>query len=339
MRPHRALLTLLTAMALAVGLPASAPAAPPPTAGTAHAFLLASTDKSYEDFRANYGKIGTVYPTYFQCDRTNGTIVGGDHPHITRYAQARKVQVLARFDCQHTATMHRILTDPALRERTLAGLMALVAAHGYDGINLDFEAGLASDRAAYTSFVADLAGRLHGAGKKLSVCVSAKFADAPSHPRSGLYDYPALANVADYVFVMAWGIHWQTSAPGPVADWPWFKRVVDYVATLPSHERYVIGTPLYGFDWTAGGGPSRPGKADEYQEVMRLAEQVGATPQFDPGARELHFRYTDQAGSPHEVWVPSAQAILERFNYARERGFGIGMWRLGREDQQLWASL
>jgi hypothetical protein len=37
------------------------------------------------------------------------------------------------------------------------------------------------------------------------------------------------------------------------------------------------------------------------------------------------------------VWLADAQTAGRRFALAAERGLGIGVWRLGREDQRLWA--
>ena len=65
--------------------------------------------------------------------------------------------VLPRFNCQDAAPLHRILTDSAVRSRDpRRGSSTLVREHGYDGINIDFENGAASDRDALTSFVSDL---------------------------------------------------------------------------------------------------------------------------------------------------------------------------------------
>src|SRR6185312_6024349 len=50
--------------------PASATTAPPvPTTGSAHAYLLATTDQSFHDLQAHYTNIGVLHPTYFQCNR------------------------------------------------------------------------------------------------------------------------------------------------------------------------------------------------------------------------------------------------------------------------------
>jgi spore germination protein len=216
-------------------------------------------------------------------------------------------------------------------------MVGLAVQNGYDGVNLDFEAGDPGDCAAYTAFVTALAARLHAVGKKLAVDVSAKTSDDPRHPRSGLYDYPALAAAADVVFVMAWGIHWATSAPGPIADMPWLRQVVRYVDTLPDRDRYVLGSPLYGMDWPREAGPGPPAQALEWSDVLALAARVGAPPAYEATAHDSRFGYTDASGVRHQVWASNAAAVLERMRLFRAHGYGIGVWRLGREDQALWS--
>jgi spore germination protein YaaH len=311
---------------------------PQPSAGHAHAFLLASTGQSFADFRAHYRQIGTVYPTYYDCT-TGGALIGADYPLVTRWAKLRRVQVLPRFNCQSGAVLNRILNDPALRSFWLDRMTALVAEHSYDGLNIDFEAGYASDRAALTSFVAELAGRLHAQGKKLSIAVSAKTRDVQNHPRSTFFDYLALSEHADYVVVMAWGINWATSGPGAQDELGWWTQVADYAATMPRKERFVMGLQLYGMDWANGGGPANPATAYEYADVQALLLRTGAVPRLDPVAGAMHFSYSDAAGAPHEVWYTDAATQAARLALARARGLGgVAFWRLGREHELLWGN-
>jgi spore germination protein YaaH len=305
---------------------------PAPATGGLHAFLLATTDRSFEDLQAHYDRIGTLYPTYFDC-RADGQISGREDPLVTRYAQQRRIAVLPRYNCQNGAVVHTILTNPQIRAATLANLAALVDAHGYDGLN--FESGYATDRAALTGYVADLAALLHARGKRLSVDVSAKTADAPTG-RAAFYDYPAIAEHADHVFVMNWGKHWSTSAPGAMDDLPWARAVADHVAAMPHRERFVLGFPLYGMDWAAGGGAAHPGEPMEHARLQGLVAAVGAAPVLDPVAGSWHFSYTDGAGVGHEVWYGDATTFAQRIALARDRGLGVGVWRLGSEDQRLW---
>jgi spore germination protein YaaH len=306
---------------------------PPPATGSVHAYLLASTDASYAAFREHYRQISHVYPTFYDCNRTSGALEGRDNDRIVRYAQDRKVKVLPRVNCQSTAILQRILGEPELREQWLSGIVQLVDEHGYDGINVDFEAIRAEDRDRLTAFVAELASRLHAKGKLLSQALSAKRADNdPSHPRSAAFDYRALAKYADVLFVMGWGVHWSTSAPGAQDDIAWVRQVADYVATLPERSKWVMGTMLYGMDWPSGG----KGAALHFSQIEALARDTGIAPVYDASKDAYKLAYKDANGIPHEVWFSDAGAVGHRVALAKERGLGVGFWRLGQEDERVW---
>lgn len=310
--------------------------APIPSDGHAQAFLLATTDQSFADFRAHYRNIGVIYPTYYDCT-SDANLSGKDDPLVTRWAETRQVHVLPRVNCQRTNTIHTILTDGPTRARWLDDLVGLVDTYGYDGINIDFEAGPASDRNALSSFIADLAARLHAEGKLLSIALSPKAKDVPNHSRSGIFDYPVLSQSADWLFVMTWGLHWSTSVPGSQDDATWTSQIAAYVATMPLKHKFIYGTNLYAMDWPAGGGPSHPATAYEYDDFVPRMPSLGATSVLDTASDTYHATYTDTGGVPHDVWYPDAGTIGDRIRLAASYGLGgVGFWRLGREDQRLW---
>jgi len=310
---------------------------PVPSTGNAHAYLLASTDQSFADFRAHYRSVGYLYPTYFDCT-AGADLTGRDDPLVTRWAQARRVRVLPRINCQRTTVIHRILSDPDTRARWIDQLTALATGAGYDGVSLDFEAGAPGDRDALSSFVEDLAARLHASGELLSIAVSPKVKDIPAHPRSGIFDYPRLSQAADFLFVLGWGLHWTTSAPGSPDDLSWASSVVAYVASLPLHRKFVYGTNLYGLDWPAGGGPAAPATPYEFADLAARLPALGATGALDLASDTFHATYTDGSGVAHDVWYPNASTVADRIRLAQAAGLGaVGFWRLGREDQRLWS--
>jgi spore germination protein YaaH len=189
-----------------------------------------------------------------------------------------------------------------------------------------------------TAFTAELAAALHRDDRRLSVDVSPKTYDSLTHPRSAFFDYRELARAADWVWIMGWGLHWSTSAPGPVAPLGWLERVAAYAAALPHRDRFILGTSLYGMDWPAGSGFQRPGRPLGYAEVVALAARHGVTPTLDATSGELTFRYRADDGNGHEVWFPDGAAIQRRFAVAATQALGgIGIWRLGQEDQALWS--
>jgi spore germination protein len=318
------------------------------------AFLLAGSPDSFADLQAHVGAIDVVYPTYFECSLASGEALGAADPEIDAYTAAHEIVEMPRFTCQDGAVVHRILTHPALRARVLAQLVGLAAAPSDAGLNLDLENDGARDRGALSSFVADLAARLHAERRKLAVDVVGVTHETLPRPAAGFYDDRALAAAADTVFVMAWGAHWEGSGPGPLAPLSFVRGVARYVASLPYARRFVLGVPMYGLDWSeshvgwhrasasdgAAGSPraANPDHAValQYAEVCALVRSVGATPIRDPHSGEMTFAYT-HFGLAHRVWYMDARAILERLAVARRYGLAAGVWRLGEEDQEVWS--
>jgi spore germination protein YaaH len=346
-------------LAVSAAVPALAVAAPPAWAGRPHsdapraapeggkanqnpspaplqAFLLASSPDSFADLQAHVGAIGVVYPTYFECALPGGAVVGVPNPAVDAYAVAHQLVEEPRYSCQDGAVVHRLLTRPALRARTLAQLVALAAGPSYAGLNLDLENDGARDRGALTSFVRALATRLHALGRRLSVDVPGVTREDPRRA-TYLYDDRALAAAADTVFVEAWGVHWEGSAPGPLAPLPFVRAVARRLASLPHAHRFVLGVPMYGLDWPVPHGRTRRATALQYAGVLALAQSVGATPVRDPASGEMTFAYA-RAGVAHRVWYMDASAVLDRLRIARRYGLAAGVWRLGEEDQALWAA-
>jgi len=309
-------------------------AEPVPTHGNVQAFLLASTDQSFTDLEAHYQQIGVVYPTYFECG-SGGEVTGKDDPLVTNWALARKIQVMPRVNCQNPTYEDQILNEPAVRAKMIEQLTAMCAEHDYSGIQIDFEGAQPAERNPFTAFITMLAERLHAQGRKLSTIVTAKTYNVPTG-RAAMYDDAALSVPSDYLFVLDWGLHWQTSGPGSIDEYQWFKKVAEYTATLPNRSKFTLGMPMYGIDWAGGGGPSNPGTPLEYSNVMALASEYSLTPEWEPVAMSPHFSYVDGVGVHHEVWYTDSQSIGLRAELAASLGLGVGLWRLGNEDQRVW---
>ena len=148
-----------------------------------------------------------------------------------------------------------------------------------------------------------------------------------------MYNDAALSVPSDYVFVLDWGYHWVTSAPGSIDEYAWFKKVAEYTATMPNLGKFVLGMPLYGVDWPAGGGQEHPGTALEYAAVMELASSLGVTPEWEAAALSPHFSYTaaDGVRPGLERHQQSLQARGAR-GLARDEGWALAPRALGPDD-------
>lgn len=304
--------------------------APLPATGPAYAYMLASTDRSFEDMQRHYRQIAVVSPTYYHVGR-DLSIVGQDDPLVTGWARLRGIAVEPRLETQDPSILHNLLASPANRTSLIQRVSALVAEKGYDGINIDFEAGAAADRPLLTAFATELSGVLHAQGAKLTMAVAAK-TGATLTGRAGFYDYPGLAAVCDRLFAMAWDLHWATSPAGAISDATWVARIISYIKTVPNASRFIIGTQLYGFDWPLGGRATPL----EWDDMTALQASLGVPTQWDAVAQEPFFTYTDGAGVPHTAYYATAQSVQGRLGQARAAGLGVGLWRLGDEDQETW---
>lgn len=309
-------------------------AEPPPTRGDVQAYLLSSEDQSFFDLEAHYQQIGVVYPTYFECG-PGGEVQGSNDALETDWAAARKIAVMPRVNCQNVTNEDQILNEPRAREAMIGQLAALCASDGFQGVQIDFEGAQPSERNPFTAFITLLAERLHAQGDKLSTDVTAKYYNIQTG-RAAMYDDAALSGPSDYVFVLDWGLHWTTSAPGSIDEYGWFKRVAEYTATMPNRGKFVLGMPLYGIDWANGGGPANPGTPLQYNQIAALVSEFGITPEWEATAQSPHFAYTDGEGVHHEVWYVDGQSLSARATLADALGLGIGLWRLGSEDQSIW---
>ncbi|HEX3911755.1 MAG TPA: glycosyl hydrolase family 18 protein [Solirubrobacteraceae bacterium] len=330
-----ALVLLCTPLSGAALAAKAAPRAAP--ARSVQAYLLSSAPDSLRDLRAHARSIDVLYPTFFDCSVPGGQVTGTADAAVTAYARARQIVVMPRFNCQDRATVHAILTRPALRAATLARLIAIAREGPYGGLNLDLENDGPRDRQALTSFATALAARLHAIHQKLSVVVDGVSHDDPGRS-TGFYDDRALAVAADTVFVLAWGAHWEGSGPGAIAPLGAASETAAYLASLPNARRFVLGAPMYGLDWPEGGGGAYPAKALQYSGIVALAHARHARVRSDPASYELTFQYTDGEGVLHRVWSMDAEAVAALLRIARAHGLSAGLWRLGEEDQSLWSS-
>lgn len=228
----------------------------------------------------------------------------------------------------------RMLHDPVLRGQQVAGIVALVRAHRYAGIDIDIENLRAADRQAFTAFITALGAALHAHGKILSVAVFAKTSNAGYGGANLAQDYAALGRAADQVRIMAYNYHWATSRPGPVAPIGWVRAVLRYAKTQIPASKIILGVPLYGYDWSGGHGA-----AISWLRAFQLATRYHVRPRYDTAAQEPWFGYT-AGGRGHVVWFENQASSQAKFEAAAGSGAGgVFLWMFGYEDGRTWGAL
>jgi spore germination protein len=228
-----------------------------------------------------------------------------------------------------------VLHDPATMQRNIASITQLAVSQNYAGIDLDYEELQAGDRAAFTSFVQQLATSLHDEDKTLSVALFAKVDDAGDDPRNVAQDYAAIGKAADEVRLMTYDYHWETSPPGPLSPSGWVHDVLAYATTVIPPQKLVVGLDQAGYDWVGDQGTTI-----SWSQATSLASQHGVAVQWDPLSQSPWFRYTDANGTQHEVWFENAASNEAKRVVADSFGVhAVFLWMYAPPDPGVWTDL
>lgn len=222
----------------------------------------------------------------------------------------------------------RLLTVPAVQQRLIDELMAVMEAKNYAGVDVDFEYVPVENAAAFAAFVRTLTARANAIGRSVSVALAPK----TSADQAGLlyesHDYAALGGAADYALLMTYEWGYTYSEPMAVAPLPSVRRVLTFGVSQIAPQKIYMGIPNYGYDWPLPyvRGETRA-RTIQNAEAVDIARRYGAEILFDPVAQTPHFTYTDADGIAHEVWFEDARSVQQKLALIPQLGlFGAAYW-------------
>jgi spore germination protein YaaH len=304
-----------------------------------------------ESTLANADLVSAASPSWYTIsgDSTVEEDPGAGEASILDALRGRGIRVIPTVT--ETANLHdfdRLLASAPRRAAMVHALLAIASSRDYSGLDLDFEDFAADPRhdpapadeaaALYPAFVAEVCADLHALARSCTVTIMPRTSAAHVYWRGRLatwvYDYGALARVADRVRIMAYDEHAPGSAPGPVAPYPWVRRVIAYALSAMAPGKVELGLPAYGYDWSGSEATSITSR-----QAPPLAHAHGVSPQWNASQAEDTFHYT-AAGHSHTVWYEQATATYDRALLAKAAGFaGIALWAAGGEDPAVWPLL
>jgi spore germination protein len=301
------------------------------------AFYVGYDPESRSSLVNHLSQIDVVVPNYFGI-QGDGTIVGDDDPDLDALVATGGKRLLPLVQNRvRYGDFSSVLSNRDIRGQVVDRLVALANRERYDGITLDLEAILPSDRQDLTSFVQALGAALHQQNKMLAVAVPATSGDMTTG-WAGAFDYAAVGAVADRVILMAYGYRTASSTqPGPIAPLPWMRQVSEYAHSRIPADRLLLGIGVWGYDWNL----TRPGRAStlRYSQTAQLVDRTGGSLNVDPTNASVSYRYRVD-GQDHQIWFENVATIRQKIALADEQGdAGIAIWRLGQEPPDLWDAL
>lgn len=229
----------------------------------------------------------------------------------------------------NNALISAVVNDLNARENLKNQIVDQITQRGFEGLDIDFEYILATDREAFVDFVAYMQEAVGAYGYPVSVALAPK----TSRDQVGLLyegkDYAALGAAADYVLLMTYEWGYTYGPPMAVAPINKVQEVVDYAITEIPREKIHLGIPNYGYDWPLPfvQGTTKAQTIGNIQAVQRAIQQ-GVPIQFDDTAQSPFYQYMAE-NVEHEVWFEDVRSMNATFNLIEEYQLrGAGYWNI-----------
>ncbi|MCX7710663.1 MAG: glycosyl hydrolase family 18 protein [Clostridia bacterium] len=294
-----------------------------------------STDmSSYNSMVANVNALNEIATATYGIDGL-GNLSGMAPADQISYANNNgiitKLMVSNNFDPNIAKQM---LESPTNRQNLKNNILNQLKANNYKGVDIDIENIPAANRTHFTTFMSEIYSALKPLGYEVSVAVPAKTYDSSTATWNYAFDYKSLALYSDYLMLMAYDEHYPGGKAGSIASIGWVTSVVDYALTVVPKEKIVLGMAAYGYDWVG-----TTTKAYSINGCLNLANQYGATINFDSATKSKYFTYTVN-GVAHTVWFEDGETIAYKLDLANARDLkGVGIWRLGLENTNYWNTI
>ena len=269
-----------------------------------------------------------------------------EDPAIINFAKLNNIKILAvvanlpsedEGGDWDPSRVTEIISNSESRNQHIADLIALAQKKNFDGINIDYEALPADQKANFTAFIKELSTALHKKGKILGVSLHPKISEGDPEYSNGseAQDWVQLSKYADQLYIMSYDEHWNTSPPGPLASAPWFASVMIYAKQLIPAKKLFSGVPLDGYNW----GGSGKARGVTYSDVKNLISKYKPKVIFDQISKTPHFSYRE-GGVSHEVWYENVDSFKAKLNVLNNLGLSnLSFWPLGGEDTRIWKNL
>ncbi|MDR0372402.1 MAG: LysM peptidoglycan-binding domain-containing protein [Nitrososphaerota archaeon] len=222
-----------------------------------------------------------------------------------------------------------------------------IAQYDLDGVNVDIENVLTTQRNQYTELVRMLRTKIP-ANKEVSVAVGVNPWDRNAE-WVGPYDYTALAKNSDYLMLMAYDEHYEGGPAGPVASISFAENSIKYALSKTSADKIVLGIPFFGRIWSVNSA-SVVGKGVSTSTINDMIRDYNAIVTFDSTSQSPKAEFEVKTGDKqytiegkvltpgkYVVWYENDQSLQAKLNLVQKYNLkGAGSWALGQEEASIW---
>lgn len=292
-------------------------------------------NQALESLNTNSKSLNTILPVWYLLDK-NGHIVEDDRfknkEKINSFATINHIAILPSITNEFDSDkISNLLNDEQLQTQQIESLASLAKTQGFKGWDLDLEEMYPGDQQGFSDFVAALANKLHQQNLFLSVTVQAKTGTSDDSPATQAEDWINLSKNADFIRIMAYDFHDETSDPGAITPLDKYEQVIKYALRTIPKDKLIIGLPTYGYDWSSSKGESL-----QFSDIITRLNENHVQPQRDLQSSELVANFSKQ-NIKHSIWYEDGESIKTKIIIAKSYGINkFTFWHLGGEDPNIW---
>lgn len=299
--------------------------------GIRAAFYVDWDAQSFLSLQQYISKMNLVIPEWIFIDPTADTVFTNIDSRAWTVMKNSGVKIMPILSNNYKEVfrgdaVHRIINDPAKKERLINDVIKILEKNDFIGVNVDFEELQEKKNENLVKFQRDIYQRLHERHFLVTQDVI---------PFNEDYNFKELAKYNDYIFLMAYDQYSDASGPGPISHQKWIEGAVDDAVKKIPIQKLILSLAAYGYDWKLGKEVSA--RTVSYQQALFTAKDNEVSIDFDNDSYNCHYGYEDEDNVKHQVQFTDAATIFNALRFATEYGLaGTAVWRLGDEDPRVW---
>jgi len=252
------------------------------------------------------------------------------------------------------AVSDALIHTPAAVDAFIEKMITVCTSWGADGLNLDFENMNPEHKYDYNAFAAQVTEALNEHDLIVSADVTVPLGYEDPSNWWQCYDRSGLSEAVDYVAVMAYDQHLESTNPGPVGGLDWVEEKIRLtLAEIPS-DKLLLGVPFYARDFRVlADGSTETVSVYRNQVEAMLAEDryTSGSIEFEieewhvknerqPDSGVLYLEFTDQYGTLHRIWYDDEVSLAARAALADKYHLaGVAAWQLSFGRDAYWEAL
>lgn len=297
--------------------------------GIRAAFYVSWDAQSLISLRNNISKINMVVPEWLFIDPNTDTMYTSIEPAALALIKQSGIKVVPILSNNYQskfigASVHRILHDENKQQRLINDVVKFLQKNQLDGVNIDFEELQETSDEYMIAFQKKLYQQCHAKGFLVTQDVI---------PFNEDYNYQALSQYNDYIFLMAYDEHNEDSKPGAISSQKFIEAAAMQMAKKMPVSKIILAMAAYGYDWQQG----KETQDITYQQALTTARESEGQVVFDSATYNLGYSYYDDDDQVHQVFFTDAATNFNTMRFAAEYQLaGTAIWRLGSEDSRIW---